>query len=123
MRDRLNCCTTDDVLLSTVRISLTERNRPDVVRLLRILKGHAEAKAGCLEFHVSQDLTDADVLTITERWATRTDLDAHLRSADYKLLLAAIDLGTTPPEIQFDLTEPIGGLNVVSTVRSGQDKP
>jgi quinol monooxygenase YgiN len=88
--------------------------------MLRILKGHTTAKAGCLAFEVSQDLTDANVLTVTERWATRPDLDAHVRSADYKLLLAVIDLGTAPSEIRFDVTEPIGGLDVVWAARSGQ---
>jgi quinol monooxygenase YgiN len=88
--------------------------------MLRILKGHTTVKAGCLAFHVSQDLMDANVLTTTERWATRADLDAHIRSADYKLLLAVIDLAAAPPEIRFDVTEPIGGLDVVWAARSGQ---
>jgi quinol monooxygenase YgiN len=111
------------VFLSTVRISVAERHRQDVERMLRVLEGHTAAKSGCLQFHLSRDLAHGNVLTITERWATRADLDTHIRSSDYKLLLAAIDLGTTPPEIQFDVTKPIGGLDVVSMVRSGQDKP
>jgi quinol monooxygenase YgiN len=87
--------------------------------MLRILKGRTTAKAGCLAFHVSQDLADANVLTITERWATRADMSAHVRSADYKLLLAAMDLGTTPPDIRFDEAEPLGGLDVVWAMRDG----
>jgi len=88
--------------------------------MLRILKGHATAKAGCLAFDLSQDVMDANALTVTERWATRTDLDAHLRSADYKLLLTVIDLASAAPEIGFDVAEPVGGLDVVSAARSGQ---
>jgi quinol monooxygenase YgiN len=88
--------------------------------MLRILRGLTAARTGCLAFHVSQDVMDANVLTITERWATRSDLEAHVRSADYKLLLAVIDLGTTRPEIEFDVTEPLGGLDVVWAIRSGQ---
>jgi quinol monooxygenase YgiN len=88
--------------------------------MLRILSGHTTAKAGCRAFHVSQDVIEENVLTITERWATRGDFDAHVRSADYKLLLAVIDLAAAPPDIQFDVTEPLGGLDVLWAVRSGQ---
>ena len=108
------------MLLSTVRLSVAERHRYDVLRMLRVLRGHTMAKAGCLAFHMSQDLIEAGVLTITECWATRDDLDAHIRSADYKLLLAVIDLAVLPPEIRFDVTTPIGGLDVVWALRSGR---
>jgi len=108
------------VLLSTVRLVVAARNRHDVVRMLRILRGHTTARAGCLAFDVSQDVMDENVLTISERWATRADLDAHVRSADYKLLLAVIELAMAPTEIRFDLAEPLGGLDVVRAMRSDQ---
>jgi quinol monooxygenase YgiN len=108
------------VLISIVRISVAERHRQEVLRMLRIFRGRTTARAGCLEFHVSQDVVDANILTVTERWATREELNAHVRSADYKLLLAAIDLATAPPEIRFDATDHVGGLDVVRAARSGQ---
>jgi len=61
-----------------------------------------------------------NILTITERWPTRSDLCAHVRSADYKLLLAIIDLASAPPDIRFDQIEPVGGLDVVWEMRSNQ---
>jgi len=108
------------VLLSTVRISVAERHRHDVLRMLRILQGRATARAGCLAFHVSQDVADPNMLTVAERWATKEALAAHVRSADYKLLLAVIDTAAAPPEICFDTTDRIGGLEVIRTMRSGQ---
>jgi quinol monooxygenase YgiN len=108
------------VLLSTVCLVTAERHRHDVMRMLRVLRGHAAAKAGCLEFRLSQDLTDPNVLTVTERWATRADMDAHIRSTDYRLMLAVIDLSTAPPQIRFDVTEPIGGLDLVWAMREGR---
>jgi hypothetical protein len=63
-------------------------------------------------------VTDPDSVTITERWVTRADFDEHVRSAEYRLLLAVIDLSATPPEIRFDDVDPIGGLDVVTALRS-----
>ena len=79
--------------------------------------GHATAKSGCAAFSISQDVTDPETLTICEQWATREDLDEHVRSADYRLLLAVIDLSVTPPDISFDDLGHIGGLELVQALR------
>lgn len=63
-------------------------------------------------------MTDPESVTITERWVTRADFDEHVRSAEYRLLLAVIDLSASPPETSFDDLDPIGGLDVVTALRS-----
>ena len=108
------------MLLASVRLTVSDRHRSDVLRTLRILRGRTTAKAGCLAFDVSEEI-DSKVLSITERWATRNDLNAHIRSADYKLLLAVIDLAADSPEIRFEVARALGGLDVVSAVRSRPD--
>ena len=106
------------MILSTVRLAIPDRHRHDVFRMLRVFVGHSTAKAGCAGVSVSQDVTDPESVTITERWVTRADFDEHVRSAEYRLLLAAIDLSAAPPEISFDEVDPIGGLDVVTALRS-----
>jgi len=106
------------MILSTVRLAISARHRPEVLRILRILMGHATAKAGCAGFCLSQDLTNPDELTISGRWLTRDDLDEHVRSSDYRLLLTVIDLSEVPPEISFDDLEHIGGLDLVQVLRA-----
>jgi quinol monooxygenase YgiN len=108
------------MIMSTVRLAISERHRPEVLRTLRVLMGHATAKAGCAGFSISQDLTHPETLTICDQWATREALDEHLRSAEYRLLLAVIDMSVTPPEISFDDYEHIGGLDLVQTVRASR---
>ena len=79
--------------------------------------GHATAKAGCAGFSISQDISNPETLTICDQWATREDFDEHVRSADYRLLLAVIDLSVTPPDIRFDDLEHLGGLDLVQALR------
>ena len=86
--------------------------------MLRVFLGHSTAKVGCASVPVFQDVTDPESVTIIERWVTRQDFDEHVRSAEYRLLLAVIDLSATTPEIRFDDVHPIGGLDVVAALRS-----
>ena len=64
-----------------------------------------------------QDVTDPKALTICDLWTSREDFDVYVRCAEYRLLLAVIDLSMTPPDISFDDLEHIGGLDLVQTLR------
>ena len=108
------------MILSTVRLAISAQHQPEVLRTLRILMGHTTARAGCVGFWLSQDLTNPEALTISDQWKTRSDLDAHVRSDEYRLLLAVIDLSVTPPDISFDDLEHIGDLDLVQALRVPQ---
>jgi len=109
------------MILSTLRVVISPRERPEVLRILRVFMGHTTARTGCAGFSVAQDLTNHEVITISDRWVTRDDLDAHVRSAEYRLLLTVIDLSVTPPEISFDELQHLGGLDLVHAVRSSEN--
>ena len=109
------------MIISTVRLAISNEHRSEVIRTLRVLKGHATAKAGCTGFSIAQDVTHPEALTICGQWVTREDFDDHVRSAEYRLLLAVIDLSVTPPEVSFDDLEHIGGFELVQALRGAQD--
>ena len=108
------------MIMSTVRLAISAQQRSEVLRTLRVFMGHATAKAGCAGFSISQEVGNPEALTICDRWATREDLDEHVRSAEYRLLLAVIDLSVTPPDISFDDLGHIGGLELVEALRDAQ---
>ena len=106
--------------MSTVRLAISDQHRSEVLRTLRVFMGHTTAKAGCAGFSILQDVSNPEALTICDQWVTREDLDEHVRSAEYRLLLAVIDLSMTPPDISFDDLEHIGGLDLVQALRGPQ---
>jgi quinol monooxygenase YgiN len=105
------------MIMSTVRLAISAQHRFEVLRTLRVLMGHSTARAGCAGFWISQDVTNPQTLTICDSWATREDLNEHIQSAEYRLLLAVIDLSLTPPDISFDGLDHIGGLDLVEALR------
>jgi quinol monooxygenase YgiN len=111
-----------EMILSTVRLAISVRHQPEVLRILRVFMGHATAKAGCAGFWLSRDLTNPETLTISDQWVTREDLDEHIRSSEYRMLLAVVDLSATPPEISFDDLAHLGGLDVVLALRAPQHR-
>ena len=108
------------MIQSTVRLAISSQHRSEVFRILRVFMGHAAAKTGCAAFWLSQDPNNPEVLTICSQWVTRADLDQHVRSAEYRLLLTIIDLSVAPPEISFDDLVHLGGLDLVQALRAPQ---
>ncbi len=106
------------MIMSTVRLAISEAHRSEVLRTLRVLMGHATALAGCVDFSVLQDVSDPKALTIRDLWMSREDFDVYVRCEEYRLLLAVIDLSVTPPDISFDHLEHIGGLDLVQALRA-----
>jgi quinol monooxygenase YgiN len=106
------------MILSTVRLAISAEHRPEALRILRVFLGHSTAQAGCAGFWLTQDLTRPQALTISSQWVTRDALHEHVRSAEYRLLMAVIDLSTTPPEISFDELDHLGGLDLVEVLRA-----
>ena len=93
------------MILSTVRLVVPAPQKSEVLRMLRVFMGHATAKAGCAGFSLVQDVANPD---------------EHVRSAEYRLLLAVIDLSVSPPEISFDDLGHLGGLELVQALRDPQ---
>jgi len=108
------------MIVSTVRVAISDQDRAEVLRTLRVFMGHTTAQAGCAGFSLLQDVSNPEALTICDKWVTREDLDEHVRSAEYRLLLAVVDLSLTPPDISFDELEHIGGFDLVQALRRPQ---
>ena len=67
-----------------------------------------------------QDVTDPDTLTISDRWVTREDLDAHVRSGRIPPASGGHRPVGDPPDISFDDLEHIGGFDLVQALRAPQ---
>ena len=53
LRARLVLLRSAPMIMSTVRLAISEQHRSEVLRTLRVLMGHATAKAGCAGFSLS----------------------------------------------------------------------
>jgi quinol monooxygenase YgiN len=85
---------------------------------LNSLLGPTQVQPGCLSCRLFQNLQDLDELVIDAVWATEEDLIRHLQSDTFKRLLLLMELGRTPPVLQFHWVEQVSGLELVERVRN-----
>ncbi len=105
------------MISALLRIPVSAENKDEIFRLLRSLVEPTRVETGCLSCRLYQELNDPPVLTWVEEWATREDLEAHLRSPKYKMILAALDMADARPEVRFDTVIETMGMQLIEEAR------
>ncbi len=110
------------MITATLRISVSKGKKGEVVRLLRPLTGPTRVETGCISCRLYQEVNERHAITWMEEWATQKDLERHLRSPQYKRILAALDMSDVQPEIRFDTVVETKGMQLIEEAR-GVDTP
>lgn len=105
------------MVISTLRILTAPQSRAEVVRTLAAQLDPTRVQPGCLRCDLYQDVEDQGAITLVEEWECQADLNLRLRSEDYRVVLAAIELAQEQPVITFDTVTRRGGLEVVVAAR------
>jgi quinol monooxygenase YgiN len=89
----------------------------DIVRVLRSLIEPTRVQTGCVSCGLYKDLHDPNVIVWVEEWNTQDDLKRHLRSPQYKKILAALDMSNSQPEMRFDTVIETKGMQLIAEAR------
>ena len=80
-------------------IALPEKQKEVMQTLLSMIASTGKER-GCLSHHVFRDIEDENSFSLIDEWETREDLDQHIRSAKFGVLLGTKSLLCEPPNIQ-----------------------
>jgi len=80
---------------------LPEKHKELLQTLLSMIEPTGK-EAGCLSYAVFCDMEDKNRFVLLEEWETREDLDHHIRSHRFGVLLGLKPLLCEPPKIQID---------------------
>ena len=105
------------MVVMTLRINASAGRRNEIVKTLGSVLGPTRVLLGCLSCRLHQDLQNTNVLTLIEEWESREALDRHVRSDHYRKILAAMDLASEPPEIQFCSVASKAGMELIEELR------
>lgn len=74
-------------------------------------------EAGCLSYGVFSDIEDKNRFSLLEEWETREDLDHHIASHRFGVLLGTKALLREPLEIQILTVSQSEGIDAIRAVR------
>jgi len=77
----------------------------------------AGKEKGCLSYDVLCDLEDPHAFSLIEEWETREDLDRHIRSERFSVLLGTKSLLARPLEMKIHTVSHSEGVEAVKALR------
>ena len=105
------------MITSTIRITASENPDGEIVRVLRSLIEPTRVETGCINCGLYKDMHDPSIIIWVEDWKTQDDLERHLRSRQYKKILAAFDMSNAQPDMRFNTVVETRGMQLIADAR------
>ena len=109
------------LISATLRITATGKTRPEIVGLLRSLVEPTRVETGCVSCALYADLQNPSVIVWVEEWRTLDDLERHLRSTQYRKILAALEMSSEVPDVRFNTVAETKGMRLIEQARGIDD--
>ena len=100
-----------------LRIKIPRYHRKDFLDAARLVLGPTRVQPGCISCRFYQDLDDPDAVFLLEEWKTRADLNKHLISDRYRIILSLVEISVTPPEFKLRTISKTEGMEALEAVR------
>lgn len=108
------------IIVKNIMNALPEKRKEVWQTLLSMIEAIRQEK-GCIGYHVFQDIENGNIFCLVEEWETREDLEHHMRSDRFSVLLGTKILLNEQQDIQIHTVLYTEGNGTVNAVR-GKEK-
>jgi quinol monooxygenase YgiN len=105
------------MIVVRIAMNVLHEKQKELVQTILSMIGPMENEAGCLSYALFCNIEDKNLLNLLEEWQTRKDLDRHLRSEMFSVLLGTKSLLCDPPQIQIHTVSHSEGMESVNATR------
>jgi len=92
------------MMYATIKATVPHEKREELLLTFKSMLGPIRREHGCSDCHCSVDIEDENLIYLSMEWQTKRNLDSHLRSPLFSVLLGAMKLLEKEPEINFVTT-------------------
>jgi len=102
---------------ATIKVTVPPEKRKELLQTFKAILGPIRGEQGCLRCNCYVDIEAENLFFFYEEWQSREDLDAHLRSAQFGVLVGAMSLLKIEPEIRINSIASTAGAETVTAAR------
>jgi quinol monooxygenase YgiN len=107
------------MMLATLTVAVPPGRRDEMLEVFWLLLGPVRVEPGCRACELYQEAGNEEVLVYIEEWETPEDLERHMRSPRYDLVLAVMEASARPPVLRYHCVAAVRGLEYLEAVRLG----
>lgn len=111
------------MIVVKITMDVLPEKQKELVQTLLSMAGTMEKEAGCLSYTLFCHIEDKNLLNLLEEWQTRKDLDRHLGSEMFSVLMGTRSLLSQPYGIHIYTIRQCEGMEAVRDARGkGRDR-
>lgn len=103
---------------ATIKMTVPPEKRKEVLQTVKALLGPIRREQGCISCNCYVDAEAENIIFFKEEWKSGDDLDTHLRSVHFGVLIGAMKLLEKEPEIRFNTIASTAGAEAVKAART-----
>lgn len=103
---------------ATIKLTVPPEKRKEILQTITAILGPIRLERGCMSCNCYVDVEAENTIFFKEEWRTSEDLDAHLRSVHFGVLLGAMRLLTEEPDIRFNTIASTAGAEALKNTRA-----
>jgi quinol monooxygenase YgiN len=111
------------MIIASIRMMVSPQKRGEMLRILRSTAEGDRVLPGCLNCRIYEDLQEDNVIMFEEMWKSEEELDEHLRSAEYRKVLLALEMALQHPEVCFTRVLSTSGIETIEKARTSRRLP
>ena len=104
------------MIIVTLQLKVVPEKRWDVLKTIHTIIGPTTVRSGCLHCSLYSNTSNDDELILLEKWESQEALDKHIRSDEFRKIIAAIETAKEPPEISFNTVASTEGMEFVEKI-------
>lgn len=105
------------MIVITIGMKVYPEKRKEFLQTVRALIDSIRNEKGCISYRLYQDIENENDLILVDEWETQEDLDNHLQSDCFGVLIGAMSLLSEPPEIKFNAVSHKAGMEAIRATR------
>jgi quinol monooxygenase YgiN len=103
--------------LFTMKMNTLTEKHTEFLQTVQPITALIGNEKGCLSCNAFQDLENDNSFCLINAWETQDDLDRHIRSDRFSVLLGARTLLSRPPDVAIHAVSSTTGMEVVRAAR------
>ena len=106
------------MIIVGITMNVLIEKRTEVMQTLLSMIEPTENEKGCQSCQIFRGIEDQNVFSLIEEWETRQDLDDHIRSDRFSVLLGTKSLLCEPQQIEIHTVSQSEGMEVIHAARN-----
>ena len=102
---------------ATIKITVPTEKRKEVLQTFKAILAPIRLETGCTACNCYEDVEAENIIFFREEWKTQEDLNVHLRSVHFGIMIGAMKLLNKEPEIRFSTIASTVGAEAIKSLR------